>query len=94
KKQKADDVLMIFSKHCTVKFVLSNRNAQVLKGRWCNECKDDEKFIKKNGMCKAFHVRSNSLCHQHICGHFNLYKEQCEWKNLKVHHHAIPPEIM
>ncbi|KAF8333385.1 hypothetical protein F5887DRAFT_893497 [Amanita rubescens] len=93
KKGKADDVLTIFTEPCFVKFVLSNGNAQVLKGRWCNVCRGDEKFIKKKGVRKAFHVGSNTSCRQHIRSHFDLYKERCEEKNFKVHHYAIPPEI-
>ena len=50
--------------------------------------------MKKNGLRKAFHVGSNSSCCQHIRSHFDLYKEQCEEKKLKVHHHAMPPEMV
>ena len=50
--------------------------------------------MKKNGLRKAFDVGSNSSCCQHIRSHFDLYKEQCEEKKLKVHHHAMPPEMV
>ena len=50
--------------------------------------------MKKNGLHKAFHVGLNSSCCQHIRSHFDLYKEQCEEKKLKVHHHAMPPEMV
>ena len=48
----------------------------------------------RNGKRQAFHVGSNSLCWQHIRSHFEIYKAKCEKKGLKVHHHAIPQEML
>ncbi|KAG6372845.1 hypothetical protein JVT61DRAFT_7273 [Boletus reticuloceps] len=61
-----------------VKFCHENGKVEELKGRWCNVCKDDEKYIQKHTKWKAFHVGSNSSCHQHIRSHYALYKEVVE----------------
>ena len=55
--------------------------------------RDDEKFTKKYGKRKAFHLGSNSSCRQHIRGHYALYKERCAEQQLKEHHHAVPRDI-
>jgi hypothetical protein len=48
----------------------------------------------RNGKWQAFHVSSSSSCQQHIQSHFDIYKAKCEKKGLKVHHHAIPQEML
>ena len=40
-----------------------------------------------------FHVKSNSLCCQHICHHYLLYQERCAEQGLKEHHHTVPRVI-
>ncbi|KAH9959890.1 hypothetical protein BGW80DRAFT_1183129, partial [Lactifluus volemus] len=47
-------------------------------------------FIEKSGKCKAFHTGSNSLCHQHIRQHYEIYKNRCKEANIPKHHWAIP----
>lgn len=39
KKNKASDVLTIFSDRCTVKFCQRDGLVDTLKGRWCNVCR-------------------------------------------------------
>ena len=50
-------------------------------------------YVWQHGRCKAFHVGSNSLCHQHIWEHYKLYKECCAESGLKESHHVIPRDI-
>lgn len=56
--------------------------------------RSDADFIKKWGKRKAFHVGGNSSCRQHIRQHWDLYKAECEEKNLPVNHHAIPRHVV
>ncbi|KIJ59096.1 hypothetical protein HYDPIDRAFT_101309, partial [Hydnomerulius pinastri MD-312] len=53
-----------------------------------------EKYIKRYGKRKAFHVSSNSSCRQHICSHYDLYKERCAEQNLQENHHAVPRDLV
>ena len=49
----------------------------------------DKTFIEKHLKQKAFHLGSNSSCHQHLQSHYDLYKACCaEWK-IPEHHHAV-----
>ncbi len=56
--------------------------------------RDDANYIQKHGQHKAFHVGSNSSCHQHIQGHYTLYKEHCAKLGLNKNHHALPRDIV
>ena len=38
-KQRAQDLLTIFSETCTVRFCHVDGKVEVLKGRWCTVCK-------------------------------------------------------
>ncbi len=58
------------------------------------DCREDEEFVVNNGKRRAFHVGSNSSCRQHIRIHFEVYKARCEEKGLKVHHYAVPREML
>ncbi|KAF9230185.1 hypothetical protein BU15DRAFT_57513 [Melanogaster broomeanus] len=40
-----------------------------------DHCREDNRFVAKNGKRKAFHVGGNSSCRQHIHGHYELYCE-------------------
>ncbi|KAG2366424.1 hypothetical protein BDR07DRAFT_1254858, partial [Suillus spraguei] len=53
-----------------------------------------EIFVKQNGKCKAFHLGSNSSCHQHICGHYEFYQAKCKELGITEHHYAIPHELL
>ncbi|KAF9231502.1 hypothetical protein BU15DRAFT_28388, partial [Melanogaster broomeanus] len=53
-----------------------------------------EKFLSNNNKRRAFHVGSNSSCHQHVHGHYELYKKGCAERKLCEHHHVIPREIV
>ncbi|KAG2062725.1 hypothetical protein BDR04DRAFT_981664, partial [Suillus decipiens] len=53
-----------------------------------------EKFLVKHGKHKAFHLSSNSSCHQHICSHYNLYKTECSKLGICKNNHAIPQELL
>ena len=53
----------------------------------------DEKFIKKNGMRKAFFKGANSSCRQHIRQHYETYKKRCEDAKIPLNHWAIPRDI-
>ena len=44
-KQRAQDLLTIFSETCDVRFFLPNGKVDVLKGRWCTVCKWAHKKI-------------------------------------------------
>ncbi|KAI6018293.1 hypothetical protein EDC04DRAFT_2576528, partial [Pisolithus marmoratus] len=74
KKKHAEDILTIFLEKCSVKFVHTDSRVEMLTGCLCSECWSDEKFVWACGKQKAFHVGSNSSCHQHIHGHFDVYK--------------------
>lgn len=39
KKKQAGDLLTIFTEKCSVKFCHTDGKVEVLKGRWCNECR-------------------------------------------------------
>ncbi|KAF9232797.1 hypothetical protein BU15DRAFT_31894, partial [Melanogaster broomeanus] len=93
KRQHAEDLLTIFSEKCTVKFCHTDGRVETLKGRWCNECRSDEKLIRAHGKRKVFHLGLNSSCRQHIRSHFEIYKMRCEEKGIKVHHHTVPPGL-
>ena len=58
------------------------------------KCREDEEFVSLNGRQRAFHVGSNLSCRQHLRSHFKTYKARCEEKGLKVHHHAVPREML
>ena len=51
-------------------------------------------FVAKHGKRRAFHVGSNSLCWQHLRGHFDIYKERCKEKGIRMNHHVIPRELV
>ena len=53
-----------------------------------------DKFVVWNGKQRAFHVGSNLSCRQHIQSHFEIYKAGCMAKGLKVHHHAMPWNLL
>ncbi|KIM58415.1 hypothetical protein SCLCIDRAFT_128273 [Scleroderma citrinum Foug A] len=89
-RQQALDVLTIFSDNCTMRFCHPDGKVEEKRGRWCTVCKNDEAYIKKYGKWKTFHVRSNSLCRQHIHRHYPLYQERCAKQGLTEHHHAVP----
>ncbi|KIK78170.1 hypothetical protein PAXRUDRAFT_90381, partial [Paxillus rubicundulus Ve08.2h10] len=72
------------------KFVISDGTVEILVSRWCTICKEDNRFVAKNGKRKAFHVGGNSSCRQHIRGHYELYCEQCTEEKIEENHHAIP----
>ena len=50
--------------------------------------------MKRKGIWKNFHVGSTSLCHQHIRGHYTIYKELCKKENIEEHHWAVPRHIV
>ena len=52
-------------------------------------CRQDNIFIAKNGKQKMFHVRSNSLCHQYIQSHYELYTQHCKELSIQEHHYAV-----
>jgi hypothetical protein len=56
-------------------------------------CRNDENFVKTNGLRKAFHKGGNSSCRQHIRQHYELYKTKCEKANIPMNHWAIPRPI-
>ncbi|KAG2139883.1 hypothetical protein BD769DRAFT_1350497 [Suillus cothurnatus] len=94
KKNSADNMLIIFSDHCDVKFTSLNGVVETKKEHWCNVCKQDENFLATHGKCKVFHLGSNSSCHQHIHSHYNLYKTECSKLGICENHHAIPRELL
>jgi hypothetical protein len=49
--------------------------------------------VKRCGMRKAFHTGSNSSCLQHICQHYEVYRQWCKEANIPDHHWAIPQII-
>ncbi|KIK81829.1 hypothetical protein PAXRUDRAFT_155174, partial [Paxillus rubicundulus Ve08.2h10] len=73
-----------------VKFVVLDGTIEILVGHWCTICKEDNRFVVKNGKRKAFHVGGNSSCCQHICGHYELYCEWCAGEKIEGNDNAIP----
>ena len=57
------------------------------------KCRVDEKFLKLNGMRKAFFKGGNSSCRLHIRQHFPIYKEKCELAGIPINHWAVPRHI-
>jgi len=55
--------------------------------------RNDEAFIKLNGMRKAFHKGGNSSCCFHIHQHYKVYNEKCKDADVPVNHWAIPHHI-
>ena len=55
--------------------------------------RNNEEFLKMNGVRKAFHKGSNSSNRFHIRQHYEIYKERCEKGNIPMHHWATPPKI-
>ncbi|KAG1782816.1 hypothetical protein EV702DRAFT_1041565 [Suillus placidus] len=94
KKNSADDMLIIFSDCCDVKFTSLNDIVEVKRGCWCNVCRQDENFVAKHGKRKVFHLGSNSSCHQHIRSHYNLHKTECSKLGIHENHHTISREII
>ncbi|KIK75894.1 hypothetical protein PAXRUDRAFT_171347, partial [Paxillus rubicundulus Ve08.2h10] len=96
KKRRADGVLTIFSDRCMVKFCHTGPGGilETVKGRWCNVCKASDEFVKNYGKCRAFHVRSNLSCWQHIQSNYELYDSRCEERSLKPHHHCVLRDIL
>ncbi|KIJ89855.1 hypothetical protein K443DRAFT_36633, partial [Laccaria amethystina LaAM-08-1] len=88
-KEKARDIRLIYTDKIKVKFVKDDQ-VETPSGRWCNICKNDDEFVKKSGMRKAFHTGSNSSCRQHIRQHYAIYQERCKAANILEHHWAIP----
>ncbi|KIM65340.1 hypothetical protein SCLCIDRAFT_88680, partial [Scleroderma citrinum Foug A] len=96
KKRNTKDLLTIFSDRVTVRFVRKNgpsNKVDVKTGRWCNVCKEDTAFVAKHGKRKAFHLRSNSSCRQHIRSHYELYKTRCAQQMITENPHAIPRDL-
>ena len=56
--------------------------------------RENKEFIMKHGKRKAFHVGSNSSCHQHIRSHYELYQAWCAEKNIPTQPHTIPQELL
>src|SRR6267154_4203866 len=56
--------------------------------------RDNEIFVKQNGKRKAFHLGSNSLCRQHIHGHYEFYQAKCKELGITEHHYAISRELL
>ncbi|KAF8235080.1 hypothetical protein L208DRAFT_1139183, partial [Tricholoma matsutake] len=93
KKEKANDLRLIFTDLVTVKFLRKNDTLETKRGRWCNTCRNDKEFVEKNSQRKAFHTGSNSLCHLHIHQHYTQYQELCKQENIPEHHWAVPRPI-
>ena len=53
----------------------------------------NEEFLLKKGKRKAFHMGGNSLCRQHIRGHYSIYQAKCAEQGIKENHHAVPREV-
>jgi hypothetical protein len=60
---------------------------------YSEKCRDDERFLKLQGMRKAFFKGGNSSCRLHLRQHFVLYKERCEKAGVPINHWAIPRPI-
>ncbi|KIM58355.1 hypothetical protein SCLCIDRAFT_55519, partial [Scleroderma citrinum Foug A] len=92
KKRNTKDLLTIFTDRVRVKFVIAGK-VDLLWGRWCMICKEDEIFVRKNGKRKAFHLGSNSSCRQHIRIHYEEYQQRCVEGGIPENDHAVPREI-
>ena len=55
--------------------------------------REDTAFVAKHGKRKAFHLRSNSSCRQHIRSHYELYKTRCAQQMITENPHAIPRDL-
>jgi hypothetical protein len=56
--------------------------------------RNNEEFVKSNGMKKAFHKGGNSSNRFHIRQHYSIYKDRCEKEKIPIHHWATPPNIV
>ena len=53
----------------------------------------DKNFVKWKGIHKAFHIRGNSSCCQHLHQHYKLYQTQCKEVDIPENHWAVPRSI-
>ncbi|KAF8190134.1 hypothetical protein BJ912DRAFT_1022250 [Pholiota molesta] len=93
KKDSTLDLLTIMTDKVTVNFKVARDKYETETGRWCNICKNDDRFLKIHGKRKAFHKGGNSSCRLHIRQHYDIYSEKCEQAGIPINHWAIPREI-
>ncbi len=55
--------------------------------------RNDEAFVKRHRVQRAFYKGGNSSCHTHIRHHYEIYKAECEKAGVPINHWAIPCEI-
>ena len=110
KKDTTKDLLTIFWDIVTVQFKKNDivevmRGQWCLQCKlvssefltWCKGLLDyggDEKTIRVKGLRTTFFMGSNSSCCQHICQHYNFYKQKCSEENILMNHRAIPPSTL
>ncbi|KAG2052324.1 hypothetical protein BDR06DRAFT_888022, partial [Suillus hirtellus] len=51
-------------------------------------------FVAENGKQKVFYIGSDSSYHQHIQGHYDVYKKKCAELEINENHHALPQALV
>jgi hypothetical protein len=54
----------------------------------------DPKLIQTKSLHKAFLIRGNSTCQNHICQHYEYYHKCCKEEGIEENECCIPPEVL